>query len=201
MKSIDKSHKLAQPGLTDFLDKLKAFARPISALELKALLLESSINQSDISEYIHFDSALYARNKVASFPHVEVLALCWLPGQITPIHNHKNSACAVKVVEGVSSEISYMRTNSRMLVPASISHFARGEVVCSYDEDMHQMGNFQGIGQNLVTLHCYSPPLQRFEIFDSPSAYFHDYSGLVTKVAARLQQNNTAVLTSTSAAV
>jgi cysteine dioxygenase len=199
METINKSLKPSSSGLTTFLNKLKEFTKPISASALKEILATSALSTEDILDWIHFDPNLYARNKVATFPHVEVLALCWLPGQITPIHNHKNSACAVKVLEGVGSEISYERTNSQMLVPANISHFSRGEVVCSYDEDMHQMGNFQGIGQNLVTLHCYSPPLQRFEIFDSPSAYFHDYSGLVTKVAARLQQNNTAVLASTSA--
>jgi cysteine dioxygenase len=34
-----------------------------------------------------------------------------------------------------------------------------GSVIGSFDEQIHQMGNLRAAGDDLVTLHVYSPPL------------------------------------------
>ncbi len=40
-----------------------------------------------------------------------------------------------------------------------------GHVCASQDDDTHQVSNLQSQGQNLVTLHIYSPPLRAMQKF------------------------------------
>jgi cysteine dioxygenase len=48
---------------------------------------------------------------------------------------------------------------------------AAGHTCASADDDTHQVSNLQAGGADLVTLHVYSPPLLRMEVFslDSPA--------------------------------
>ena len=48
-----------------------------------------------------FDACTYRRNLIRRTAAYEALLLCWLPGQRSPIHDHRGSGCAFRVVEGV----------------------------------------------------------------------------------------------------
>jgi len=181
----------AQSALSSLLDILGGANTAITPMALEALLSRSQVSLCELAPWIKFDPSIYARNRVALFPHAELLVMCWHSGQLTPIHDHNGSACAVKVLAGTATEISYRPSNHGTLIPASHGCFAPGAVLHSYDQDMHQLGNLEIAGQDLVTLHCYSPPLTDMRLFDGESTYFSNYDSLLNEVRSRLSPAET----------
>ena len=57
------------------------------------------------------------------------------------------------------------------MVVAERSHdLMAGDVCASADDDIHQVSNLQAGSADLVTLHIYSPPLLRMEVFSLETA-------------------------------
>ena len=94
----------------------------------------------------------------------EVL-LCWRSGQRSPIHNHPGAVGGVRVLRGIATETLF-DFGPCGLVKATFSRDLRtGDVAASQDSDMHQLSNLQVEGQDLMTLHIYSPPLLRMRTY------------------------------------
>ncbi len=53
-----------------------------------------------VEAHLHFDPERYARNLILRTQAFELLALCWLPGQQTIIHDHGGSVGAARVFRG-----------------------------------------------------------------------------------------------------
>jgi cysteine dioxygenase len=177
-------------GLVSFLTEAKT---PLSAACLQQLLNNTELNLNQLSSWLIFDESIYARNRIVLCTEAELLVMCWRSGQMTPIHNHRGSACAVKVISGTASEIVYERAACNALAPVSLARIFEGQVVSSFDDDMHQLGNLESIGNDLVTVHCYSPPLADYEIFNEQSTIFADYEGLYKKASKRSVVANTSI--------
>lgn len=193
--SLDRiDHQSYTTSVAHFVNKLSQQRGRLSAPEIGQLLTQSHITRADLAAWTLFNPELYTRSLVFQNEHFELRTLCWLPGQSTPIHDHKNSACAVKVISGHATEIVYTQAANGQLIPCSSTRYSEGAVVFSEDEDTHQMANFEGENETLVTLHCYSPPLSGFRIFDATNAFFSDYQNLVDKVSARLSGTGAAVV-------
>lgn len=43
----------------------------------------------DWESYVNFCDHKYARNLVNANDMLEMMVICWLPGQVSPIHNHE----------------------------------------------------------------------------------------------------------------
>jgi cysteine dioxygenase len=126
----------------------------------------------DVREFVEFGDSAYRRNLVTMGPWYEILVICWRSGQRSPIHNHAASTCGLKVLQGVCSETVFERSPCKQVVARDTRELTAGHVCASQDDDTHQVSNLQSPGQNLVTLHIYSPPLramQKFSITDSTS--------------------------------
>ena len=61
---------------------------------------------SDWSKFCSFSSIKYTRNIVVRDVSVEVLILCWEPGQYSPVHDHDGSECLMKILFGTLVELS-----------------------------------------------------------------------------------------------
>ncbi|MDH3634143.1 MAG: cysteine dioxygenase family protein [Gammaproteobacteria bacterium] len=142
---------------------LRSFEQQISLDELTDRLQDDSISAELLADHIHFSDERYSRNLLAYGPQFYALVLCWKPGQASPIHDHKGASCGVRVIEGVATETSFARENSR-LVEKSVTTMRAGEVCGSFDDDIHEIRN-NGDG-NLVTLHIYSPYLDNINLYD-----------------------------------
>jgi cysteine dioxygenase len=142
---------------------------PLPAI-LEWLVAESPTLQ-DLASYLIFNPARYVRNRVYDGPSYQALVLCWRNGQRSPIHNHRGSHCGVKVLRGVATETIFKPAPNGLLIPASTRELPAGHTCASADADTHQMSNLQAGGADLVTLHIYSPPLLRMEVFslDTPA--------------------------------
>jgi cysteine dioxygenase len=146
-------------NLEQFFDRLDALGQNVALHDLKSLLAELQIEESDLAELMCFDPSHYMRNRILRTDSYEVLLLCFAAGQRTPISDHAGSACGVKVLQGTASETIFQRTEDGWLFPTETRQLPAGGVVGSRDSDTHQLSNLQSGGRRLVTLHVYSPPL------------------------------------------
>jgi cysteine dioxygenase len=134
-------------------------------------LREDRLTLQDLSSYLTFNPARYVRNRLHDGPAYQALLLCWRNGQRSPIHNHRGSRCGVKVLSGVATETLFARSPNGLVVPVKSRDLPPGHTCASEDEDTHQLSNLQAGDADLVSLHIYSPPLLRMEVFslDSPA--------------------------------
>ena len=137
---------------TDLAHLLKGLARFDIALD-------------DVTAYHRFADEGYKRNLVRAAPGYYVWLLCWKNGQRSPIHDHRGSACVIRVLQGVMTETLFeMAPNGH--VKATFSRdFAAGSLAGSEDADIHQVSNLQAGDATLVTLHVYLPGLQRMNTY------------------------------------
>ncbi len=163
----DKLTKLLQ-----YLDGLTGRA-PIETLEQR--LRSLNIQVEDVAEYARFNEANYRRNLVCSGEWYHVLVLCWRSGQRSPIHNHAESTCGVKVLRGVATETRFEMTPSQLVKAVSSHDLDEGLVTASQDADIHQISNLQAPGSDLITLHIYSPPLLRMKTYSLTDRTIGDY--------------------------
>ena len=147
--------------------------RATGRLSLRTILdwfRDTDLSAEDVAEYLVFRPDRYVRNLLHAGPAYQALVLCWRNGQRSPIHNHRGSNCGVKVLRGVATETVFAKAPNGMAYAVRSRDLPEGHVCATADEDVHQVSNLQAGGADLVTLHVYSPPLLRMDVFslDSP---------------------------------
>jgi cysteine dioxygenase len=161
------------PALRPLLAYLDSLDRRADLAMLRSLLGDLEVTRVDLAPACLFSRERYQRNVIRRTPWYELVCLCWLSGQRTPIHNHTGSSCAFRVVEGLATETRFERTASGLVVPSWTKTHQPGYVCAAADADIHQVANAQAEGRELVTLHIYSPQLRGFQVFslDTPCAW------------------------------
>jgi cysteine dioxygenase len=167
-----------------FLDGLSV--RP-DVERLAGELSNFDVELADLTEHLHFSPATYKRNLVRAGPHYHAWLLCWKNGQRSPIHDHKGSACAVRVLLGTLTETLFELAPNGHVKAVFSREFAEGSLLASEDSDIHQVSNLQADDADLVTLHVYAPPLTRmgtYSLYDLSRGYevwepvFSDSAGI-----------------------
>jgi len=148
--------------LLHYLDNLTQRA-PIEALEHHLQSLDLTVE--DVAPYAQFDKNHYRRNLVRGTPWYHLLVICWRSGQRSPIHNHAESTCGLKVLRGIATETKFETTPSSLVKAVSSRDLREGHITASQDADIHQVSNLQADGIDLITLHIYSPPLLRMKTY------------------------------------
>jgi len=133
--------------------------------ELNAMLAGVEVGADELRPYVGFKEGTYARHRVHLGEHAELLVLCWRPGQRTPIHDHAGSFGVVRVLRGVMWETLFEMGESEGLRYQSGREWMPGHVTGADVPDIHQLGNPDVSGQDLVTLHLYSPPLTSLNVY------------------------------------
>jgi cysteine dioxygenase len=139
--------------------KLEALRDVPSLEEINSWLREVSVELEELRPYMGFKAGTYARHRVFRNDYAELLVLCWRPGQRTPIHDHNGSHGAVRVCEGVMWETMFALNEAQELYYQTAREWNGGGVTGAAVPDIHQLGNPEVSGRNLVTLHLYAPPL------------------------------------------
>lgn len=142
--------------LIDYLDRLEG---PADLADLSGELARLKLTCQDVETWMRFSSRGYTRNLVKGGEWYYLLVLCWKNGQRSPIHDHRGSACGVRVLRGMLTETRFAFAPNGMVMATSSADHAPGTVIASQDVDMHQVSNLQAADADLVTLHVYSPPL------------------------------------------
>jgi predicted metal-dependent enzyme (double-stranded beta helix superfamily) len=151
-------------------------ARPPSQLAHERLMeLVEALELSDelVRQRTRFVGDHYARNLVCRTQDLELLVLCWRPGQATTIHDHAGSLNAIRVDQGELTSRTFRRAHS--VTPD------QGPVVMTREDGVpsrgmvgverggiHQLANTSA--RDLVTIHAYVPPLMQLRVYatDSP---------------------------------
>ena len=147
-------------GLTEWLDGIDR--RP-GLEELDARLSSLEVNVDALEDCIGYSEDGYQRNVIKKNEHYELVAICWTPGQDTPIHDHTGSDCAFLIVSGVSTETVYETNEEGLAYPVSDRRYVPGEVCAAEEPDIHRVSNNERT--NLINLHVYTPPLSEFKIY------------------------------------
>jgi cysteine dioxygenase len=155
-KPADPDRRLTFQALAEALKSMTA----VPALaEVYRLVEGTDMSREEIAPYLGFKAGNYSRHRVVKNEFVEMLVLCWKPGQRTPIHDHNGSHGAVFVHQGIMWETTFEYNTEKGLQYASHRELRTGGLTGSEVPDIHQLGNPDVSGRDLVTIHIYAPPL------------------------------------------
>jgi cysteine dioxygenase len=138
--------------------------------EVKDWFSRALLRQRDYEPFRIFTPRKYARNLVIRGVHAELLMLCWRHGQRTPIHDHGGSIGVILVCEGLLTETMFERAPEGNVRPYNTHRWGPGAITGADVPDIHQLLNLQPAGRDMVTLHCYAPPLTVLNKYSPRSA-------------------------------
>lgn len=172
----------------DFIADLKALEKePITTARVSEFVVQMQPSPEALAPYLLWNQERYARNLIYRDDFFEVIALCWLPGQRTPIHSHNGQLGWVTVVQGelICRNYQFVRSQVEKKIPASYSRMAGaarpvevellGSATCEADgtvavvdrrQTTHQIENLEKSCHGSVSLHVYSRPIDSCVLFD-----------------------------------
>jgi cysteine dioxygenase len=157
-------------SLQSLVAALEAVINTPSLAQIYEWLEKAQVSAEELQPYNGFKEGNYWRHRVCRNKFVEMLVLCWRPGQRTPIHDHNGSHGGVKVCKGMMWETTFSFDPDVGLAYKSAREYAPGSVTGSDVPDIHQLGNPDVSGQDLITLHVYAPPLGVLHTYKPGSA-------------------------------
>ena len=142
-----------------------------------AMISATEVDDESLAPFLNFRPLRYTRNLVSRSALFDVIVLCWMPGQTTPIHNHSGQLGWVRVLQGALEEVTYTVRPAAardegadatcLFAPKVVigetgrALFEAGSAVVTVDavRAVHRMGNpATARGCNAVSLHVYSRP-------------------------------------------
>src|SRR5687768_7696432 len=92
----------------EVVETLRSFeTEPITRDRVLGYLQETEIDRASLERYAHFRPDMYTRNLVYRDDQLEVMAVCWQPGQRTVIHTHNGQLGWMSVEQGALAVINY----------------------------------------------------------------------------------------------
>jgi cysteine dioxygenase len=161
IEATDAKRADAHPRLTfkTLAAALQSLTSVPSLAEVNNLVDRTDMSAEEVAPYLGFKTGNYSRHRVMKNEFVEMLVLCWKPGQRTPIHDHNGSHGAVFVHKGIMWETIFDYDTEQGLQYKSHRELRGGALTGSETPDIHQLGNPDVSGRDLVTIHIYAPPL------------------------------------------
>lgn len=184
MQNTVANQQVYNSTLGDLLSDLALLDSPLSHSATLDTLSALAWHSDELAAFEKFDAHSYQRNRVFRNEFVDILVLCWKAGQRTPLHDHAGSRCGVRIMKGSGTEIAFARAANGVLVPSETHPLKAGDCTVSYDEEVHMMANLSGKNEDLVTLHCYSPPLSGMRIYDQSETFMSSYSQVVERATS-----------------
>jgi len=163
-------------SFTDLTDRLNSLSSVPSLAEVYELVERTKIGDDQVQPYLGFKAGNYSRHRVMKNEFVEMLVLCWKPGQRTPIHDHNGSHGAVFVHEGILWETTFAYDAENGLGYSAHRELRAGGLTGSEIPDIHQLGNPDVSGRDLITIHIYTPPLGVLKTYKLGSATIDLYT-------------------------
>ncbi|MGA2321856.1 MAG: cysteine dioxygenase [Solirubrobacteraceae bacterium] len=142
--------------------------RDLSGPELQTFVAELADRPELWIPFVKHDSTQRLYEELLSDDHLTAWLICWMDDQDTGFHDHDGSAGAVAVVSGVVRE-------ERLAIdgPPRKRTFAVGDVFHFSPAHIHRVRHAGS--DPAVTLHVYSPPLERM------GAYVVDDDGVLVR--------------------
>jgi len=158
-------------GLGQLLEALDAHGAPVPLPRLVELLQWTNLFIQDMGPHGVFCEDRYSRNLIRETPYYEVFCMCWRSGQRSRIHDHEGSHCAVRVLDGIMTNIDFEKVAEGLARPVRTILCYPGAIDGRIENDLHQVANLQPIGEDLMTLHVYSRPLRHMRVYQHAAAH------------------------------
>jgi cysteine dioxygenase len=171
--NCSSGNKISFPDLVEILSSQ---TEPPTLEQLYSWLENANFSDEELKPYLGFKERTYFRHLVCRNEAVEMLVLCWKPGQRTVIHDHNGSCGAVLIHSGVVWETNFVFDEDKGLRYQSVNEHQAGTVTGADVPDIHQLGNPDVSEKDLITIHVYSPPLGVLHTYKPGSAEIELYT-------------------------
>ena len=151
--------------IKSLINSLELFSKDnFPVKEVSSAILNCHLSEENIDKYSYFSKNCYTRNKMYKNKNFEVLLLCWLPGQMAPIHGHEGEKCWFKVIKGDLQIKNYSILSENPLelkfektINASVGYL-------DGPADVHSIRNHSD--QPVTTMHIYARPYDTCDIYN-----------------------------------
>ncbi|XP_075457413.1 cysteine dioxygenase type 1 [Ascaphus truei] len=170
--------------------------------EVQSIMESYESNPLEWMKYAKVDQYRYTRNLVdEGNGKFNLMILCWGEGHGSSIHDHTNSHCFLKILQGSLKETLYdwpeKKLNGEMVKK---SEGVLKENMCAYINDsigLHRVEN-PSHTETAVSLHLYSPPFDQCQTFDQRTGhknavkmtFWSKYGERTPFAIAQSQENN-----------
>lgn len=172
-------------GLVDLLRA--AEGAPITSDRIAGILEEVELAEGSLRPFVRHAGDHYTRNLIHRDRWFDVMTLCWMPGQGTPVHTHNGQLGWAKVVRGALECVEYAwmgcdRPENQDVAGldclaggAQVKLRAHDPFVCvpgggvnrvTRKVTIHSLGVPAGCTEPTVSLHVYSLPFDSCVTFD-----------------------------------
>jgi predicted metal-dependent enzyme (double-stranded beta helix superfamily) len=146
--------------LLDWLRELEAVAHR-GAGAIDAVVSGSTPALQSLAPYARFRPERYLRSLVYRSPRVEVLVLGWASGAASPVHDHDNQSCWMRVLAGALEVYNFPREKGEALGPPTRERLERLEL--DRRDALHDVHRVRA-PVAAVSLHIYARPIDRCRI-------------------------------------
>ncbi|XP_062924742.1 cysteine dioxygenase type 1-like [Mobula hypostoma] len=142
--------------------------------EVRTLLESYQSNPQEWWKYAKFDQCRYTRNLVdEGNGKFNLMILCWGEGHGSSIHDHSDSHCFLKILQGQLKETIFNMPNEEIKELSKKKETILQENKCAYMSDsigVHRVENVSHT-EKAVSLHLYIPPFDSCHTFDERSGH------------------------------
>jgi cysteine dioxygenase len=201
MKYLDNtSHLSTQPkSLNELIELLyQAFATNEVNIDYVHTVMDNfKVNMKEFSSFIKFQPNKYTRNLVdAGNGKFNLMILCWAESQGSSIHNHMNSHCFMKCIEGslVETQYAWPKDNDDVNKEEPMHMINRTELKdgkVAYINDsigLHRVEN-PSHTDTAITLHLYVPPYDHCNTYDERTGHINEAHVTFYSVGGQLTTN------------
>ena len=139
------------------------------------------VEPESLAPYTFFEERHYTRNLVFRSDLFDVLALCWEPGQVSAIHNHRDQQCWMVMGSGRLENMNYRvvardEAKGTCALEPSTTLLITREQPMAVDpvEPVHRVVNCPSHGKRAVSVHVYSRPFDVCEVYDLQQGTYKD---------------------------
>lgn len=129
--------------------------------DLEPLL--ANYTNSDWKNYCTYCNNKYKRNLVRKDDYIEMLVICWEKGQQSGIHDHPESGCLMKLLDGNIQENVYECVDGKIKCIESNTLVKSDIAYKQGKQGLHDIINSDI--EKSVSLHIYSPPNYKFVFY------------------------------------
>ncbi|XP_073409281.1 cysteine dioxygenase type 1 isoform X1 [Dendrobates tinctorius] len=147
----------------------------VNVEEVQSIMESYESNPMEWMKYAKFDPYRYTRNLVnEGNGKFNLMILCWGEGHGSSIHDHTNSHCFLKLLQGNLKETLYdwpQKKSNGSMVKKSEGVLKLNQ--CAYINDsigLHRVENSSHT-ETAVSLHLYSPPFDHCQTFDQRTGH------------------------------
>jgi cysteine dioxygenase len=163
-----------QLSIQDFVTELRKFQEPSFRCtdEILRFLESTPVTPETLAPYLTWNRQHYTRNLIDKTRLYELIAICWEPGQVSSVHNHRDQNCWMTVPIGRLQVENYKviaqdidRGTCELEVADTVE--MNPSHPCAVDplEPVHRVTNPREFNQRAVSLHVYSDPFDTCVVY------------------------------------